>query len=96
MPGMRCLCRMNSQLGKNIKMGYLNCCSQRSEISPAVGDVGETVFSHFLFTECIKCPLVDLAWFRLGSAPQCYTQRRLDSHLHQGSTGCNTSSQIKI
>lgn len=90
MPAIRCLCRMNSWLGKHTKIS----CSQRNENSPAVGDVGETLFSPpILFTEGIKCPLVDLAWFKLGSAPQCYTRGRFDSHLQEG---CNRSSQIKI
>lgn len=96
-PGMRCLWRMNSWLEKNIKMSYLNCYNQKREISLAVADVGEIVFSpNFLFTEGIKCPLIDLAWFRLGSAPQCCTQGRPDSHLPQGSPDCSRLSQIKI
>lgn len=47
-------------------------------VESAVGDVEETLFSHhLLLTEGIKCPLVGLAWFRLGSAPQCCTKRGL-------------------
>lgn len=68
--------------GEKYKNGLLKLLQQRSEISPAVGDVGETLFSpHLLFIEGIKCPLIDLAWFSLGSAPQCYTWGRLNSRL---------------
>lgn len=41
MPCMRCVCRMDSRLGKKKKMDYYNCCSQKSEILSAVGDMKE-------------------------------------------------------